>query len=532
MGFDCSTFSNEYAIRTQVRGGAPLRLARGYILDRKMDLTDAQWSSFRLFIPLLAILSILFLMVSLSIKRVTSSKVALHMYYILISLPLLLYLFKLSIVFPLAIYTVNYMISRIFQHRRLNVVITWIFNLAILFSSKYYDGYRFYQMFGPDYLYLDDHRGVLRWEVYFNIMFCRLISYNVDYHDSCVSYQQKQDGTSSKVEIKSEWDEVRQRMSEEFDLVDDFGILRYFSYLLYVPLFIAGPVISYSAFISYVERKPQQQVNTRERIISTIQVVIYMAILDIGLHFIYAAGLNDKGAWKTGPNSILERYGIEQMSAVRAATTGFATLLYMYMKFLVIWRFFRVWALWDGVNPPENMNRCIINNNTVSGFWRSWHSSLNVWIVKYIYVPMGGSRNKFWSVWVIFTFIALWHDLMYRWLAWAALNCVLFFLEAIVVNIVSKMKLVVWIKDISNHSTRPYYNVLVACCCATTQMGMVLANLAIMYGFEDSFEFVKRVFWGEDYMFMMCSSMIVFFSISQVNLWIRERERIRGIKSF
>ncbi len=32
------------------------------------------------------------------------------------------------------------------------------------------------------------------------------------------------------------------------------------------------------------------------------------------------------------------------------------------LQFLVIWRFFRMWALVDGIQVPENMLRCICNN--------------------------------------------------------------------------------------------------------------------------------------------------------------------------
>ena len=33
----------------------------------------------------------------------------------------------------------------------------------------------------------------------------------------------------------------------------------------------------------------------------------------------------------------------------------YTILLIMWLKFLVIWRVFRFWALCDGVEPPENM---------------------------------------------------------------------------------------------------------------------------------------------------------------------------------
>ena len=32
------------------------------------------------------------------------------------------------------------------------------------------------------------------------------------------------------------------------------------------------------------------------------------------------------------------------------------------MQFTVIWRFFRLCALAEGIDPPENMTRCVCNN--------------------------------------------------------------------------------------------------------------------------------------------------------------------------
>lgn len=80
---------------------------------------------------------------------------------------------------------------------------------------------------------------------------------------------------------------------------------------------------------------------------------------------------------------------------------------------------FRLWALLDGVDTPENMIRCMANNYSGIAFWRSWHRSYNLWVVRYIYIPVGGSRNLLPSVLLVFTFVALWHDLSFTLLAWA-----------------------------------------------------------------------------------------------------------------
>lgn len=62
--------------------------------------------------------------------------------------------------------------------------------------------------------------------------------------------------------------------------------------------------------------------------------------------------------------------------------------------------------------------RCMANNYSTLGFWRAWHRSYNLWITRYIYIPLGGTRNRGYTVVLVFTFVALWHDLSFRLLAW------------------------------------------------------------------------------------------------------------------
>lgn len=69
------------------------------------------------------------------------------------------------------------------------------------------------------------------------------------------------------------------------------------------------------------------------------------------------------------------------------------------------------------------MNRCIINNKCLEGFWRSWHRGFNQWLIRYIFIPIGGSKTKTWNVWVIFSFVAIWHDFELNLLIWAWAIC-------------------------------------------------------------------------------------------------------------
>src|SRR5262245_15773947 len=85
---------------------------------------------------------------------------------------------------------------------------------------------------------------------------------------------------------------------------------------------------------------------------------------------------------------------------------------------MIPWCFFRLWALVDGVDPPENMLRCMSNNPSAVAFWRSWNRSVNRWTVRYVYIPLGGARRTIINMLAAFTFVALWHDLSLWLLTW------------------------------------------------------------------------------------------------------------------
>lgn len=132
------------------------------------------------------------------------------------------------------------------------------------------------------------------------------------------------------------------------------------------------------------------------------------------MHFVYAVAIcKANPAW--------EIYSPFQLSML-----GYFNLHHIWLKLLLPWRFFRLWALLDGIDPPENMVRCMSDNYSALAFWRGWHRSFNRWIVRYIYIPLGGSGNT--GNWAkaraainylsVFTFVALWHDISLRLLAW------------------------------------------------------------------------------------------------------------------
>jgi alginate O-acetyltransferase complex protein AlgI len=66
----------------------------------------------------------------------------------------------------------------------------------------------------------------------------------------------------------------------------------------------------------------------------------------------------------------------------------------------------------------------------IAEFWRRWHISLTTWFRDYVYVPLGGSRVGRYraarNVMIVFLLSGLWHGANWTFVAWGALNGLLF----------------------------------------------------------------------------------------------------------
>jgi protein-cysteine N-palmitoyltransferase HHAT len=52
-------------------------------------------------------------------------------------------------------------------------------------------------------------------------------------------------------------------------------------------------------------------------------------------------------------------------------------------------------------------------------------------MLRYMYVPLGGKTTQIWNVWPIFLFVAIWHDIEPKLLAWGGLNSLFYILEVL-----------------------------------------------------------------------------------------------------
>lgn len=63
-------------------------------------------------------------------------------------------------------------------------------------------------------------------------------------------------------------------------------------------------------------------------------------------------------------------------------------------------------------------------SGSIREFWRRWHISLSYWFRDYVYIPMGGSKTKFWAfnLAVVFTISGIWHGAGWGFILWGAFH--------------------------------------------------------------------------------------------------------------
>ncbi|OAY70289.1 putative membrane-bound O-acyltransferase C24H6.01c, partial [Ananas comosus] len=289
------------------------------------------------------------------------------------------------------------------------IPVLWIFNITILILNRIYEGYPF-SLFGQQLAFLDNYRGTFRWHICFNLVVLRMISFGCDYHWSFGQPRFDKKRHVQRCHVCSSGRTCYHALQEIGVHSSKYSFNMYLCHLIYAPLYIAGPIISYNAFAKQLEA-PQENYSVRQISAYGLRWVLSFLLMEAMTHFFY--------------------YNAFAISCHHLRSFSLATGVKLYVvKVSPDLALFSV--LIGGIETPENMPRCMNNCYDLESFWKGWHASFNKWLVRYMYIPLGGSQRKLLNVWVIFTFVAIWHDLEWKLLSWAWLTCLFFVPELLV----------------------------------------------------------------------------------------------------
>ncbi|TFK18771.1 glycerol transporter [Coprinopsis marcescibilis] len=477
------------------------RLRDGWMFGRKFDNSDIQYRSFRGNLIPLALASLLMMGFKAGLKRIrgatTNGFMPLIPYNVAFSILAIIALHGTSTLKLLGILSINFLIAKHSGSSKLGPILTWIFCGIVLFSSELYHGYSFGSIL-PSLRFLDSYPGIYpRWHIIFNITMLRLVSFNTDYY---WALQHKERAQPSDEAYPNE--KQRQDISHPYAL---YSFLNYLAYALYPPLYIAGPIMTFNDFMWQHRRPIKFQPGSTLKYL--FRFIICFLTMEFILHFMYVVAIKEEKAWQGATPA--------QISMV-----GFWNLIVVWLKLLIPWRFFRLWAMMDGILAPENMIRCMANNYSVSGFWRSWHRSYNLWLIRYIYVPLGGSKNVIFNTLLVFSFVALWHDLQFRLLAWGWLISVFIIPELLAAHLLPKSKF----------GKKSWYRHVCAVGAVFNILMLMAANLVGFVVGADGINFLLSQLFGTavGVAFLLFSCFCIFVTV-QIMFEYREEELRHGI---
>jgi D-alanyl-lipoteichoic acid acyltransferase DltB (MBOAT superfamily) len=295
---------------------------------------------------------------------------------------------------------------------------------------------------------------------------------------------------------------------------NDYTVSYYLIYIFYPPLYFAGPTINYNSFIYQLKLEKKNVIN-KAKVIYALRYLFVLICFELFNSNIYV-------------NLFLTSYYtstlFQHLDYYQLAIFSFFLLLFIWFKFTVIWRTTRLWAWLDDIYTEENMNRCVFNNYSFEGFWRAWHKSFNIWLIRYMYKPLGGSKLKIYNTWVIFSFVALWHDLKVNLLLWGWFNCLALFPEIVV-------------KSYFNNPKRLYldnyflFRLLKYLSCSFFIVLLVLSNLiGFGMGHEGLLDIILEILNKTSFIYVV--KILLFLVPSSIlQLYIRELESLSDKKN-
>ncbi|KAI1792160.1 MBOAT-domain-containing protein [Ganoderma leucocontextum] len=455
-------------------------LSPGWLFGRRVDNSDSQYRSFRNGLLPLTLLAAVFFglkqLYALVIRKPSpiSSASNLHRvpFLVVFSTAMLFGLHGASTLKVFAILTANYAIAKACKGSKAGPVLTWVFNGLVLYANDRNSGHKFEQLH-PLFAFLDVWQGMYpRWYISFNITMLRLVSFNMDFYWACRGVGLPETSLSDK---------HRPRVNHS---LDTYSYLNYIAYALYPPLYIAGPIMTFNDFMWQL-RIPLT-ITWRTVINYLTRFSVCIMTLEMILHFMYVVAIKDRKAWVG--------YSAAELSMIG------------------LWNLIIVWL--------KNMVRCMANNYSPLGFWRAWHRSYNLWIVRYIYIPLGGTRNLVYTTVLVFTFVALWHDLSFRLLAWGWLVSLFILPEVAARHFVPASK----------YGERPWFRHVGAVGAVLNGLMMMTANLVGFVIGTDGMKYMIEQLMGswQGIQFLLVACACIFVAI-QVMFEYREEEARQGI---
>ena len=190
------------------------------------------------------------------------------------------------------------------------------------------------------------------------------------------------------------------------------GVLDYLTYILYFPKILMGPLVEPMDFYNQINNENNKKINA-ENIAYGFKIFSYGLLKKVMI----------ADAFSTAVSWGYDHYDI--LSSVDLI------LIMLFYTFEIYFDFSGYSDMAVGVSRMLNIELPINFDSpykaiSVRDFWKRWHISLTKFFTKYIFIPMGGSKNGIIlaciNTMIVFMVSGLWHGAQWTFVLWGILH--------------------------------------------------------------------------------------------------------------
>uniref|UniRef100_A0A131YXY7 Acyltransferase required for palmitoylation of hedgehog hh family of secreted signaling n=1 Tax=Rhipicephalus appendiculatus TaxID=34631 RepID=A0A131YXY7_RHIAP len=187
------------------------------------------------------------------------------------------------------------------------------------------------------------------------------------------------------------------------------------AYVIYMPTVYLGPLQNYHDYAAQLD-KVRPQCTLREigvAISGVLRSCAHFLLAEIMAHYLYSSAMS-QWPWMIG-----------KLDPASLVGFGLSLLFFFYVRYVFNYGVAGALARAEGIEVPPHA-KCIARLNRCSQFWRYFDRGMHLYIRRYIYEPVAGSRKG--ATWLVlgtaasFAFTWFWHDMGKPDGIWCALS--------------------------------------------------------------------------------------------------------------